>query len=247
MAQIVPGSKDLGAIWFVGDSITQSNADGDTNGSPRSELYNLLNANGYSFSYTGHFTANPEVLPVTGATANDNLYQYHSGISGSVIGDDFEKRTGMTENLASHWSSGRLASVKPNVILIMLGTNDIGQGIDVDNAPARLTNYIEQIFDLAVDGSPSVFVGSIPPNRRSAQQTARVADFNSAILDVVLSQQSLGRDIHFVDQFAPLDNDYANLMRSDNLHTNAAGNASLANQWFNGIESVSSVPNAVAR
>ena len=46
MAQIVPGSKDLGAIWFVGDSITQSNADGDANGSPRSELYNLLNANG---------------------------------------------------------------------------------------------------------------------------------------------------------------------------------------------------------
>ena len=88
----------------------------------------------------------------------------------------------MTENLASHWSSGRLASVKPNVILIMLGTNDIGQGIDVDNAPARLTNYIEQIFDLAVDGNPSAFVGSIPPGKHFehliAVGTAEVAWFS---------------------------------------------------------------------
>lgn len=241
-AQIVAGSKDLGAIWFVGDSITQSNADGDDNGSPRSELSTLLDDNGYSFTYTGHFTANPEGLLVTGSTETTNLFQYHSGISASVIGDNVGNRIGMTENLSAHWNSGRLATVKPSVILILLGTNDIGVNIDLENAPGRLSNYIDQIYDQPEVGDPTVFVASVPPSRRSAERIAATAAFNSAVPGIVSAQQGLGRDVHFVDQFTPIDNDYDNLIRSDNLHTNAAGNAVLAQQWFNGIESVSSVP-----
>jgi hypothetical protein len=83
---VTPGSKDLGPIWFIGDSITQSNADGDANGSPRKSLYDKLTAGGYTFSYTGHFTANTDGLPATGGTAATNLYHYHSGVSGAVIG-----------------------------------------------------------------------------------------------------------------------------------------------------------------
>ncbi len=56
---------DLGAIWCIGDSITQSNADGDSSGSPRKALYDLLIANDYDFTYTGHFTANVDGLPTT--------------------------------------------------------------------------------------------------------------------------------------------------------------------------------------
>ena len=125
-AQITPGSKDLGAIWLVGDSITQSNADGDPDSSPRSALFDLLTANDFSFSFTGHRTNNIEGLPVTGSTPATNLFQYHSGVSGAILGDTLRFMTGMTQNLPSHWNSGRLATVKPNIILIMLGTNDIG-------------------------------------------------------------------------------------------------------------------------
>lgn len=241
-AQIVEGSKDLGAVWFVGDSITQSNADGDSSGSPRSELYTLLDDNGYTLTYTGHHTVNPEGLLVTGSTATTNLLLYHSGVSASVIGDNVGNRIGMTENLSSHWNSGRLATVKPDVILIMLGTNDIGVNIDLDNAPGRLSNYIDQIYAQPGVGDPSIFVASVPPSRRSADRIAATAAFNSAVPGIVSAQQGLGRDVHFVDQFTPLNDDYDNLIRSDNLHTNAAGNAVLAQQWFNGIESVSSVP-----
>lgn len=46
MADIVPGSKNIGAAWFVGDSITQSNADGDATDSPGKALYELLTTNG---------------------------------------------------------------------------------------------------------------------------------------------------------------------------------------------------------
>lgn len=46
------GPKDLGAIWFIGDSITQSNADADSQGSPRKFLYDLLKAYGYDLDNT---------------------------------------------------------------------------------------------------------------------------------------------------------------------------------------------------
>ena len=238
-AAIAPGSNNIGAVWFIGDSITQSNADGDSNGSPRKSLYDLLVANGYTFTYTGHYTANVDGLPATGGTADTNLYQYHSGISGSVIGDNFSGRTGMTQNTPSFWTSGRLATVKPNVILIMLGTNDVDQNIDLANAPARLTTLVNTIFAQPGVGNPTVMVASIPPNRTTLPaDPLNTATFNAAVPGVVTAQRALGRDVYFVDQFTPLDNDYANLMMLDNLHTNAAGNNSLARQWFNRIAAV---------
>jgi len=114
---------ELGDIWFVGDSITQSNADGDGNSSPRNSLLNIFFNQGVSFTYTGHFTANTDGLPSTGSTPATNLYEFHSGISGSVIGNDLGGRVGMTANLESgidFWNTGRLDTVKPELILIKL-------------------------------------------------------------------------------------------------------------------------------
>jgi lysophospholipase L1-like esterase len=234
-AGITPGSKNIGAVWFIGDSITQSNADGDGSGSPRKSLYDLLVANGYTFSYTGHYTASVDGLPASGGTVETNLYQYHSGISGSVIGSDVSGRTGMTQNLPAFWTSGRLATVKPNVILIMLGTNDVDQSIDLTNAPARLTTLVNTIYSQPGVGTPSIFLASVPPNRTDYADPFNTTAFNAAVPGVVSSLQALGRKVRFVDQFTPLNNAYATNMGGDNLHTNAVGNATLALQWFNAI------------
>ena len=114
-----PAGKELGAIWFIGDSITQSNADGDPNGSPRKSLYDLLKANGYSFSYTGNHTRNPEGLPMSGNSPADNLYHYHTGFSGYLItkGSSPKRKRigGIGSGLSKYWTSGRLASVKPEI------------------------------------------------------------------------------------------------------------------------------------
>ncbi len=231
-------TKSIGAVWFIGDSITQSNGDGDGNSSPRKALYDLLMANGYSFTFTGHYTANVDGLPATGDTPETNLYQYHSGISGSVIGDDWGGRVGMTQNTPSFWTNGRLATVKPSVILIMLGTNDVDQNLDLANAPARLTALVNAIYAQPGVGTPRVMVASIPPNRTSADDPAHTATFNAAVPGVVSAQRALGRNVSFVNQFTPLENAYATNMAGDNLHTNATGNVTLAQQWFNAIASV---------
>jgi hypothetical protein len=232
-------SKNLGSIWYIGDSITQSNADGDANGSPRLSLYNALtNAGGYTFNFTGHYTSDSGGLLVTGGTAATNLYQYHSGISGSVIGSDISGRVGMTQNMTAgqnFWNTGRLAVSKPNSILIMLGTNDINSNIDIANAPNRMTTLLNTIFALPGVGNPTVMVATIPPNRIDSVKIQNVLDFNSALPGVISLQQGLNRDVYLVDQFTPLNNIYSTVMRPDNLHPNAAGNTVIGQTWLNAI------------
>ena len=237
----LPAGKDLGAIWFIGDSITQSNADGDANGSPRKSLYDLLKANGYSFSYTGHHTKNVDGLPMSGNSVTDNLYHYHTGISGTLITKGtIPKRKrplrGIGSGLSNYWKSGRLASVKPDMILIMIGTNDIGNGYELVGAPARLATLLDDIYALPGAGNPTIFLASIPPNRRNEADRANVIIFNESIPGIVETYRSKGKKIFFVDQFTPIDDAYKANMRGDNLHPNATGNDTMATQWFHAIE-----------
>ncbi|MEI7955267.1 MAG: GDSL-type esterase/lipase family protein [Verrucomicrobiota bacterium] len=244
-AGLIPGSKSIGAVWFVGDSITLGKFDNDPTGSPRKSLYDLLVAQGYTFSFTGHYTDSVDGLPNTGDTPATNLYQYHSGVSGSVIGANLGSRTGMTQNLPTFWTSGRLASVKPDVILIMLGTNDVSDSVNSGISPGRLVAHmntlLNAIYALPGVGTPTVIVASIPPNRTNLVPTpntiTNTAAFNAGLPGVVTSQQALGRDVHFVDPFTPLDNGFAtNMIATDNLHPNSTGNATIAQQWFNAID-----------
>ena len=234
----VPGGPiPIGDIWFIGDSITQSNADGDPNDSPRRALYEMLTQNNYEFTFTGHFADNVDGLPVTGSTPETNLFHFHSGISGSVIGDNVGNRVGMTQNIDSgqnFWNSGRLDTVKPEIILIMLGTNDVEQNIDLATAPARIETLIDTIMAQPGVGEPAFFVAQIPPNLR-AGSTERVVAFNAALPDIVDGQRSLGRDVTLVDPFTPLNANTDAFIRADDLHTNTAGNAVIAQQWFDGI------------
>ena len=233
-----PKAKDLGAIWFVGDSITQSNADGDAQGSPRKSLYELLQASGYSFTYTGHHAKNTDGLPATGTTPADNLYHFHTGVSGYLIGKTPPAKNwaGIAPNLDKYWGSGRLATVKPSIILIMLGTNDIGRGFELDSAPDRLREMLDKIYALPNVGQPKVFLATIPPNHRNEADRTNVIIFNESVPRIVADYKAKGKAIYFVDQFKPINDAYKSNMRGDNLHPNATGNDTMAKQWFAGIQ-----------
>jgi len=233
---LVPNNKSIGPIWFKGDSITQSNADLDSSSSPRKSLYDLLLANSYTFSYTGHSTSNTDGLP------NDANYTSHSGVSGAVIGTPDNGRYNHTVQAPVEWVTGRLNTVKPRVVLIMLGTNDVEVLANIlSEAPARLSNLIDTLYALPGFGNPTVFIASVPPTRRTLQRTANVATFNAALPSVVNAQADLGRDVRFVDNFTPLNSNFDAFMQPDNLHTNAAGNGVMAQQWFDGINAVAGI------
>lgn len=230
-------NKDLGAIWFIGDSITQGNADEDPEGSPRKALYDLLKANGYEFSFTGHHRVNVDGLPETGQQPETNLFQYHSGVSGYLIGEPGVRMPGIGSFLESFWSSGRLATVKPKVVCIMIGTNDIGRHYQLAEAPVRLKQLIEALYALPGIGEPTVFVSSVPPIRGGTTMITHVAGYNQAIPKIVEEFKTQGRQIHYVDSFTPLVRRFEETMCSDGLHPNATGNAIIAKQWFRALES----------
>jgi fibronectin type 3 domain-containing protein len=247
-AALVPGSKNLGAIWYIGDSITQGNADGDSTETVRSTLYDKLVAAGYTFTYTGHFTANSEGLPITGSDPASNLYQYHSGVSGAVIGTNYTTRTGITQNIPIWWTntSGRLPVVQPNLILIMIGSNDAGLPLDISNAPARLSQLISTIYAQPGVGNPTILVATIPPDQQSSSSPTNVAIFNAGVPAVVQSFQSLGDDVYIVDQFSILNANFATAMTSGGLHPNAVGNDYMAQNWLNTIQGAVGVTAPVA-
>lgn len=245
-ATIVQGSKALGAIWWIGDSITQGNADGDFTETVRSTLYNKLMAAGYAFTYTGHYDYNSEGLPATGNDSDpaSDLYQFHSGVSGSVIGTNWvapngAEYTGMTQNITMWWASsvGRLSVVPPNVILILIGSNDADVGLDITNAPARLAQLISTIYTLPGVGNPTILVGTLPPNRDSLVAPQNVAVFNVGVPGVVQCFQNLGDDVYIVDQFTLLNENFSAAMTPGKLHPNAVGNDYMAQNWLNTIQS----------
>jgi len=231
-------SKNIGAIWYIGDSITQSNADGDPNGSPRKSLYTLLKQEGYDFSYTGHHNRNVDGLPTTGEEVENNLYHYHSGVSGILIGDTAKgaRFGGICPSLPSIWNKGRLKSVKPNAILIMLGTNDIGHKYKIEEAPKRIETLLNRIYNLPNIGEPTIFLSNVPPNRRNETDQKNVLAFNTCFPKIVKKYQAMGKKIHFVDVHTPIAENYKENMRGDNLHPNAAGNEVMAQQWFAAIK-----------
>jgi lysophospholipase L1-like esterase len=241
-AAIAPGSKTIGAVWFVGDSITQGNADSDSTGGMRANVYGKLAGASYTFTYTGHSTASAEGLPLTGSGPTGNLYQYHSGVSGAVIGTNTATQTGITQNIPTWWasSSSRLSVVKPSAILILIGSNDANSNIDITHAPERLATLLDTIYAQPGVGNPTILVGLIPPNHVSSTGTANVAFYNAAVPGVVRAFQTAGKDIYLVDQFTLLNDNFATAMRSDGLHPNATGNEYMSQNWFKAIASCAS-------
>ena len=247
-ATILSGSTNLGAIWFVGDSITQSNADGDGNGSPRKSLYDRLTAGGYTFTYTGSSTNNPDGL-------SGINYTSHSGYSGSMVTNptNMDGRVDMTATLngtfgtsgvSNQWGTGLLATVKPNVVLIMLGTNDIDQMARTGSNPAavalNLQAYVNKIYSLPGSINPTVFISTIAPNRTdgvNGTKTVNTASFNAALPNVAAALHAALKDVYLVDSFTPLNNNYSTAMNGDNLHPNATGNGLIADAWYAGIVS----------
>ncbi|YCM42915.1 GDSL-type esterase/lipase family protein [Verrucomicrobiaceae bacterium 227] len=221
---------DFGNIWFIGDSITQSNADGDGAGSPRKSLYDLLVADNVDFKYTGHFTANLDGLP------SDDDFRYHSGVSGSCIGANTNGRTNMTSGIPTWWNQARLSAARPNAVLIMLGTNDINLDDNLAGAPDRMKLLVNTILSQVgpEDPTPAIFVAQIPPNTGSTAKRQLVVDFNNALPAMISTLQEEGKDVTLVDQWSRINANTGGLMR-DTLHTNAAGNDILAEQWYKAL------------
>ncbi len=147
-------------ILPLGDSITEG-----VNGGYRDVLYTRLVAAGYTVDYVG-----PRYDQYSGAPDKD-----HAGTpgwnSGNVLGA----------------IDGYLATYDPDIVLLMIGTNDLAWWVADATAPADTAARVGQILDrIAASGAritlattPPISDASVPPNGRSRSQMMR--DYNAAL------------------------------------------------------------------
>ncbi len=207
-------------IMPVGDSITEGKY---TQGGYRKPLYDLLKSNGYSVTFVGK-EDNGEPANDTGFSKgmeNPNHEGYGSARIGMLLnGGTTEKHTALPIKTS-------LANNQPDVVLIMLGTNDVF-GI---TATAKMQATMEKLVSTIFEQNPTVTVvlASIPPIAKIAARDADVDAYNAVLPDIVAKEKALNHKIVFADIHSvvtPAD------LSGDKVHPSAAGYNKMAALWY---------------
>ena len=225
-ARAAADAADLGSaqrpvrIMPLGDSITDGYR--RTPDSYRKTLYRHLTGAGLHVDYVGSGNR---------GTGADNDNEGHSGWRIRNI----QERIG-------EW----MADARPDIVLLNIGTNDIGLGDDIRNAPQRLSTLIDTILDQSPSVRIVVAKVGLPPRDAApgwrplspragwsrltynrVMQARRLPAYNAAIPGVVAGK---GPRVSLVDLsgISPLHTD-------DGLHPDATGFRQQAYLWYQAL------------
>jgi len=185
-------------IMPLGDSITYGYASTDGNGYRQ---YLLTSLAGNYVNFVGSQKA--------GTMADNN----NEGHSGAII-----------DEIANY--AYLSLPERPNVVLLMAGTNDMNNNVDPGNAPARLSALIDEILAACPDAV--VVVAQIIPAANPAT-FARLTTFNARISLLVNQKQTAGK--HVLKAWMPMTTD--DLI--DGLHPNGIGYNKMATGWIEAL------------
>ena len=203
--QLAAGSRPT-RILRAGDSITRGSSGADAGdprvGGYRPRLWRRLADAGLPIDAVGDRASGPF------GTDRD-----HAGHEGWTIA---QVHAGLRSWLPRH---------RPDVILLMVGTNDLWWGADSDHAPERLAELLDDVSRRAPD--VEILVAAIPPFA-DRELDRRAVAFNMAVREIVDGRRAAGRRLSFVDGHGALDaSDLA-----DGVHPNERGYEKLADAWF---------------
>ncbi len=200
-------------IMPLGDSLTSGVSTFSVQGAYRNRLHTLLTNAGYNVDFVGTFndSSNPGLPDIN-----------HQGLGSARI-DQIQGNI-----------SGWLNSVEdPDVVLLLIGTNDFWQSFNLAGVQTRLTNLIADIA--TKKPFAKIIVSSLPPRSDSPSIQAQQVAFNSAIPGIVAQQVALGRQVSFVDMHAALN---AGDLSGDGVHPSAAGYNKMGDTWYPAVAAV---------
>jgi lysophospholipase L1-like esterase len=198
-----PASAAGVRIMPLGDSITYGSK---APGGYRLELWTRLQRDGAAVDFVGSRQDGP-------ASLGDRDHEGHSGWRIDEVADAVD---------------GWLARQQPEIVLLMIGTNDVLQNHELAGAPARLGALLDRIT--AKQPRARLLVATLPPLGKPAWQ-AQVDAFNAAVPGVVQARARAGARVQLVDVargLTPAD-------LADGIHPNAAGYAKLAAAWYTAL------------
>jgi lysophospholipase L1-like esterase len=199
----------------------------------RADLYTRLTEAGYpSFQFVGSspqgLVASPDATCVDLAALNQ---QYHNGYGGQGV-------SFIASNIA-----GWMREENPDVILLMIGINDIGQG-SAGN-PTYLENRLYSLARTVATVKPTAHLIVAQTIPYATGYTDSIVQYNNYIKDTLVpSLTSQGKLVTTVDQYAPFLTDgqidpslYSNAIN----HPSAVGYQRMAQNWFDGIMSLGAI------
>jgi GDSL-like Lipase/Acylhydrolase family len=215
-------------ILPFGDSITWGWAgveNTDDLGGYRAPLFALAVADGRSLTLVGSQADGPAT--VSGKTFPRN----HEGHAGYTI-DNSGSLMGVTPLVVD--APGVIRTSKPNIVLLMIGTNDMSNSVDLPNAPARLGKLIDDIFADAPDAL--IVVAQITPSQKGPANSS-TQTYNAAIPGIVQQRVAAGKHLAVVNMNAAFvaRSDWASTLMTDSVHPNAAGYEIMAQTWYPAI------------
>jgi lysophospholipase L1-like esterase len=186
-------------------------------GGYRSRLFKLIVAAGQKVTFTGSQSDGPA------AVSNVAFPKSHEGHSGWTIDPGF-----------SSYGAGGISSlvpspafdITPNIVLLMIGTNDVyatsGQG--------TLSNRLEGLLDKIIQTAPSALIvlATLTP---LASTNATLTAYNAKLPTIVQARAAKGQHIVLVDM-----SKMPTSQLSDGVHPNDQGYAYMADVWYAAIK-----------
>ncbi|MET9697815.1 ricin-type beta-trefoil lectin domain protein [Streptomyces sp. NPDC006529] len=194
-------------VMPMGDSITWGVGSSTDNGY-RNALWSKLAADGHPLDFVGTLRG------------------------GSMADPDNEGHQGYRIHQVAELADASLTRYRPNVVTLMIGTNDLAGSYQVSTAPARLKSLVNQITADVPDAT--VLVASLVVSTSGAEEQFRAA-YNQAIPQIVSEAQSAGKHVAYVDMSSLTTADLA-----DALHPNDAGYEKMADAFHRGIRTADS-------
>jgi lysophospholipase L1-like esterase len=190
-------------------------------GGYRMELFRMARAEGHAITFVGRQANGPA------SVANEAFPAAHEGYPGATINDG--------NNQLANRVDGAIAAANPDIVLLMIGTNDVNG--NVNNPPDDLRNLINQITNGAPDAL--LVVAQIVPTRTPGTNT-RVQAYNATLATLVADAAAAGKHVELVDMFSAFvaNPNFATALLIDNLHPNDAGFVVMAQTWYPAIEGV---------
>lgn len=220
-----PGNGAACRIMPLGDSITDGCCGENVasmGGSYRLELFRLSLAQHKNVTFVGSHASGP------GTVDGVVFPKQQEGHPGWTIADG-GGREGLQQQIV-----GWLASTPPDIVTLMIGTNDVDIQLDLVNAPKRLAKLLDTI--IAAAPKALIVVAQMVPTRND-DENARVRAYNAAMPGIVDGLAAAGRHVRLVDMYAAFTKDPAYKTKDlwDNLHPTDAGYGVMARVWWDAI------------